>query len=83
MCHHCGYSVATPTACPECAAPDSLVACGPGVERLEEEVASLFPDARVLILSSDLITGVERMREELKQVTDGACRYHYRDPACR
>jgi primosomal protein N' (replication factor Y) len=71
VCHHCGYSVATPTACPECAAVDSLVACGPGVERLEEEVASLFPDARVLILSSDLITGVERMREELKQVTDG------------
>jgi primosomal protein N' (replication factor Y) len=71
VCHHCDYSVATPTACPECAAVDSLVACGPGVERLEEEVASLFPDARVLILSSDLITGVERMREELKQVTDG------------
>jgi primosomal protein N' (replication factor Y) len=71
VCHHCGYSVATPTACPECAAPDSLVACGPGVERLEEEVAGLFPDARVLVLSSDLITGVERMREELKQVTDG------------
>jgi primosomal protein N' (replication factor Y) len=71
VCHHCGYSVATPTVCPECATPDSLVACGPGVERLEEEVVSLFPNARVLILSSDLITGVERMREELKQITDG------------
>jgi primosomal protein N' (replication factor Y) (superfamily II helicase) len=71
VCHHCGYSVATPDTCPECATANSLVACGPGVERLEEEVAALFPDARVLILSSDLITGIERMREELKQVTDG------------
>jgi primosomal protein N' (replication factor Y) len=71
VCHHCGYSVATPAVCPECQAADSLVACGPGVERLEEEVAALFPDARVLILSSDLISGIEQMREELTQITEG------------
>jgi primosomal protein N' (replication factor Y) len=47
------------------------VACGPGVERLEEEVASSFPGARVLVLSSDLVTSLERMREELKSVADG------------
>jgi primosomal protein N' (replication factor Y) len=70
-CHHCGYSVATPKTCPQCAATDSFVACGPGVERLEEEVAALFPDARVLVLSSDLVATIERMREEFKDIADG------------
>src|SRR5262249_51478772 len=58
-------------ACPHCAATQSFVACGPGVERLEEEVAGLFPDARMLVLSSDLVASIERMREELKSVADG------------
>jgi primosomal protein N' (replication factor Y) len=60
-----------PEKCPKCEAAASLVACGPGVERLEEEVAALFPDARVLVLSSDLIATVERMREELAEIEQG------------
>jgi primosomal protein N' (replication factor Y) len=71
VCHHCGYSVATPKACPKCEATDTLAAVGPGVERLEEEVAELFPGARVMVLSSDLIATIERMREELKEIADG------------
>ena len=43
VCHHCGFSMPPPEKCPKCAATESLVACGPGVERLEEEVAALFP----------------------------------------
>ncbi|WP_338016730.1 replication restart helicase PriA [Oleomonas cavernae] len=42
-CHHCGYATPTPETCPECGAADSLAACGPGVERIDEEVASLIP----------------------------------------
>src|SRR6478672_2567970 len=71
VCHHCGFAMPAPDACPHCAATQSFVACGPGVERLEEEVASSFPGARVLVLSSDLVTSLERMREELKSVADG------------
>ncbi len=71
VCHHCGFAMPAPDACPHCKATQSFVACGPGVERLEEEVASLFPGARVLVLSSDLVTSLERMREELKSVADG------------
>jgi primosomal protein N' (replication factor Y) len=71
VCHHCGYSIATPKVCPKCEATDSLAPVGPGVERLEEEVAELFPDARVMVLSSDLIATLERMREELKEIADG------------
>jgi primosomal protein N' (replication factor Y) len=71
VCHHCGFAMPTPEACPHCAATQSFVACGPGVERLEEEVTNLFPGARLLVLSSDLVATIERMREELKAVADG------------
>ncbi len=71
VCHHCGLATSHPPACPKCQATDSFAACGPGVERIEEEVAALFPNARVLVLSSDLIATVERMREELKEIEEG------------
>lgn len=56
-CHHCGYSAPVPKACPSCGAEDSLVACGPGVERIAEEVAEIFPEARTVIVSSDNLRG--------------------------
>jgi primosomal protein N' (replication factor Y) len=71
VCHHCGFTTPPPAACPKCKATDSFVACGPGVERLEEEVAALFPDKRVLVLSSDLIASIERMREEFRDIEQG------------
>ncbi len=71
VCHHCGYSTPHPAACPKCHAENSFVACGPGVERLEEEVRELFPQARVLVLSSDLVATVERMREEFADIAKG------------
>ncbi len=71
QCHHCGHSTPTPEACPECGTLDHLVACGPGVERLGEEVLELFPDARVYVLSSDMAGGVKRMRIELEAIAKG------------
>ena len=55
QCHHCGHVMPPPRACPECSEEDSLVACGPGVERIADEVAALFPDARRAIVTSDTI----------------------------
>jgi primosomal protein N' (replication factor Y) len=72
VCHHCGFATAPPAACPNCQAQNSFAAVGPGVERLEEEVCGLFPQARVLVLSSDLVTGIERLREELDEIAKGA-----------
>ena len=57
QCHHCGYSTPIPAFCPECLAAGTLVPCGPGVERLKEEVAERFPDARVALMVSDLLPG--------------------------
>ena len=57
QCHHCGFAGSVPEACPACATADSLVACGPGVERLIEEVMLRFPDCRAEIMSSDTLVG--------------------------
>ncbi len=72
VCHHCGHVERRPDTCPECHATDSLSACGPGVERLAEEAAALFPDARILVLSSDFPGGAERLRRELEEIAKGA-----------
>ncbi|MEM6462729.1 MAG: primosomal protein N' [Pseudomonadota bacterium] len=71
QCHHCGYIQPTPQACPECGALDHLVACGPGVERIAEEVDLHFPDARTIVLSSDLMVGIKRLRLELEAISKG------------
>ncbi|MCP4932682.1 MAG: primosomal protein N' [bacterium] len=68
-CHHCGHSNSVPRICPSCDEKDSLVACGPGVERVAEEVCERFPDARTAILSSDLIPDIEEMRILLDKIT--------------
>jgi primosomal protein N' (replication factor Y) len=71
VCHHCGFSMPRPHVCPNCAAEESLVAVGPGVERLQEEAASAFPGARTMVLSSDLVTSIEIMRSELNAIAEG------------
>jgi primosomal protein N' (replication factor Y) len=57
QCHHCGYSTNVPAFCPECLAAGTLVPCGPGVERLKDEVAERFPEARVALMVSDMLSG--------------------------
>ncbi len=71
VCHHCGFSMPPPTECPNCHATESFAPIGPGVERLEQEAAELFPGARILVLSSDLVESVERLRSELDDVAQG------------
>ena len=62
-CHHCGHVMPPPKTCPECGDEDSLVACGPGVERIADEVAALFPEARTAIVTSDTIWSPARAAE--------------------
>jgi primosomal protein N' (replication factor Y) len=56
-CHHCGHHEPIPPACPVCKAEGTLAPIGPGVERITEEVASLFPEARRLVMASDTMPG--------------------------
>ncbi len=70
-CHHCGFSMPPPEKCPKCGEPEALVACGPGVERVAEEVSERFPDARVALLSSDLIPSLTEMRDAIQRIESG------------
>jgi primosomal protein N' (replication factor Y) len=70
-CHHCGHEERRPETCPHCGDSDSLTACGPGVERLEEEVLERFGEARTLVMSSDMAGGVQRLRLELEAIRRG------------
>jgi primosomal protein N' (replication factor Y) len=70
-CHHCGHVQKTEESCPSCGALDHLVACGPGVERIAEETSKTFPDARVIVLSSDMGGGIKRLRMELEAIAKG------------
>ncbi len=69
-CHHCDYAQAMPRECPSCKAEDKFAACGPGVERLAEEVHALLPDARIAVLSSDTLTGPVAIEEFIRRVED-------------
>jgi len=71
VCHHCGHHERRPDACPECGTLDHLVACGPGVERIAEEALLHFPEARTIVLSSDMPGGVRRLRLELAAIAGG------------
>ena len=57
QCHHCGHNIPLPDKCPNCSAEHSFHACGPGVERLAEEVMNVFPEARFALASSDTLSG--------------------------
>jgi primosomal protein N' (replication factor Y) len=70
MCHHCGHEVRLPKACTECGALDALVAVGPGIERVAEEAAERFPDARTVVLSSDTGSHAE-LRERFTAIARG------------
>ncbi len=81
VCHHCGHVERTPHACVACGTVDSLVSCGPGVERIAEEVAELFPDKRRIVLSSDFPGGTERLRAGTRRHRRGRVRHRHRHPA--
>src|SRR5205809_7550309 len=70
-CRHCGHVMPAPKSCPECGEEDSLVACGPGVERIADEVAALFPDARTAIVTSDTIWSPAKAAEFVAAMEKG------------
>jgi primosomal protein N' (replication factor Y) len=72
VCHQCGATKPLPTACPACGVEGRMAAVGPGVERLAEEVAERFPQARVAVLSSDLFASARALKEQILAIAEGA-----------
>jgi primosomal protein N' (replication factor Y) (superfamily II helicase) len=73
-CHHCGFSLPAPKACPSCQNEGTLVPCGPGVERVAEEVADRFPGVETAILSSDLVPTMRSLRQVIDDIAEGKAR---------
>ena len=71
VCHHCGYMMPLPEECPECHSETGLTACGPGVERIAEEVRFRLPEAKVKVLSSDFTTNFQEVAEVVKDMEAG------------
>ncbi len=70
QCHHCGYAMPKPHHCSSCGAQDMLAACGPGVERIAEEVKEFLPNARVLVMASDITDSAPKLKQALQDIHD-------------
>jgi len=70
QCHHCGHAEPIPPACPACGAEGTLAAVGPGVERVQEEAAEMFPEARRIVMASDTIAGPAAASEAARRIVD-------------
>ncbi len=70
ICHHCGHLTSYPKRCPDCNSSEGLTACGPGVERIDEEIGALFPDANIAVLSSDITDNAKKVSEIIKKMED-------------
>ncbi|MGR3249730.1 MAG: primosomal protein N' [Paracoccus sp. (in: a-proteobacteria)] len=71
VCHQCGETRPIPLACPSCGVEGKLAPIGPGVERIAEEVAARFPDAKATVLSSDLFHSARALKETIAQIAEG------------
>lgn len=71
VCHQCGETKPMPAACPSCHVEGKLAPVGPGVERMAEEVAAVFPEARVTVLSSDLFGSARALKETIASIAEG------------
>ena len=67
-CHHCGYSKHISNICEVCGNKDQMKSCGPGVERIEEEVQRLFPEAKSITLSSDTMKNQNLLTNAIEQI---------------
>jgi len=72
VCHQCGESKEMPDKCPSCEAEGKMAPVGPGVERLGEEAAELWPDAKISTLSSDMYGSARALKAEIEAIAAGA-----------
>ncbi|AIL66069.1 Primosomal protein N' [Rickettsiales bacterium Ac37b] len=67
-CHHCSYSTSYPEICPECNSKDTLRACGPGVERIVEEVLSFIPEAKIALMTKDTVNTTSKAEQLINSI---------------
>lgn len=65
MCHYCGYTMDNHAVCPSCGS-DKLRSSGVGTQRVEDEIARIYPDARILRMDADTTTSRYAYEEKFK-----------------
>ena len=70
-CHHCGSVAPIRKTCPECQEENTLILCGPGIERIAEEVGQYFPDNKIAVASKEQSASSDKMQELLSQMEQG------------
>jgi len=69
-CHHCGFSERVPRACPDCGNLD-IAALGRGTEKLQEQLSTLLPGARIGRIDADSTRAAGALQQQLQAVHDG------------
>jgi primosomal protein N' (replication factor Y) len=68
-CHYCGYQTALPKACPACGSME-IELQGFGTEKIEDELAIYFPEARIARMDADTMRGKTAMAKLLQEFDD-------------
>lgn len=71
LCHQCGYRIYNTDNCPNCSKENSIIFFGPGVEKIENEIKTYFPNKRTLIITSDTVQSTKRIRESINTIAKG------------
>lgn len=71
ICHHCGHHEKLEHECKFCGEKDSVISIGAGVEKVEEEVKNLFPDAKIALVTSDNIADFLDAEKTVREILDG------------
>ncbi|MBR1779048.1 MAG: primosomal protein N', partial [Clostridia bacterium] len=70
MCHYCGHSTSLPQVCPRCKEP-TIKYMGLGIQKAEEELKNLFPNAKILRMDSDSVAGKFSYEKKLNEFLSG------------
>ena len=70
LCHHCGFKRKVSQNCENCN-DGQMVSCGPGIEKISEEVKNNFPNSIIESFSSDTVNNINEFNESLKKIKDG------------
>ena len=71
ICHHCGFKKKISNVCDVCNSKDTMKSCGPGVERIEEEINKLFPKAKLITISSDTLKNQNLLIDAIEKIKNG------------
>lgn len=71
ICHHCGYSELSTNDCKFCGEKDSLLSIGAGIEKVSEEVKSLFSGAKIILVDSDNVASFAEAKQFVARIASG------------